>query len=875
MARASIQLSIAAFIFTLVAGAAPVHAQRLPTVAKPAHYDLKVAPDLASATFSGEETIKIALSAATDRIVLNAAEIEFQEVTVTAGGRDQKALVTLDATKEQATFKVPSAIPAGPAEIRIKYTGILNDQLRGLYLSKANNRRYAVTQLEATDARRMFPSFDEPAFKATFALTAVIDTGDHAISNGGVLSDTPGPAGKHTVTFDTTPRMSTYLVALAVGDFECTAGSADGIPVRICSTPDKKALTGFALESALQIMKYLNGYYSVKYPFKKLDVVAVPDFAAGAMENTAAIFYRETFLLADPKSASVRVRKQIAEVLAHEMAHQWFGDLVTMQWWDDIWLNEGFANWMQTKPIAAWKPDWHMELDEVQANQAAMGLDALRSTRPIRAKASTPAEINELFDPIAYEKGAAVLRMVESWVGAEAFRTGVNAYIERFNYGNARAEDFWGTLAKSTGKPVDRVMSTFVDQPGVPLVGATVNCSASGATVTLTQERYVRDAPQPAAAAQIWQIPVCLRTSSGKSTCELLTKKSTTVSLDACPDWIISNARGSGYYRAAYPDEVLRKLASDVGALSATERIAVLSDEWALVRAGRGRVGEYLDLASGFRGERAEAVMATLTGTLDTIGEDIARGSARPAYRAWLSGLLRPALQDVGWDGQPGEPDDRRALRADVIGSLGRTARDAQVLGKARDVVRQELAKPGSVEPTLLTVVVNLAAIEGDRALYDQYLARSQAATDPEERYGYLYGLTSFTDPALIKRTMDLALGPEVRSQDTKLVIARMLGNPEGRDLAWDLLRARWDEVQKKTGEFVGNTVIVGALSNFCDLGKAAEIRAFFATHKVPDAERTLQQTLERVESCARLADAQDDRLADWLKQHGLTAGAP
>jgi aminopeptidase N len=286
-------------------------------------------------------------------------------------------------------------------------------------------------------------------------------------------------------------------------------------------------------------------------------------------------------------------------------------------------------------------------------------------------------------------------------------------------------------------------------------------------------------------------------------------------------------------------------------------------------------VGEYLDLASGFRGERAEAVMATLTGTLDTIGEDIARGSARPAYRAWLSGLLRPALQDVGWDGQPGEPDDRRALRADVIGSLGRTARDAQVLAKARDVVRQELAKPGSVEPTLLTVVVNLAAIEGDRTLYDQYLARSKAATDPEERYRYLYGLTSFTDPALIKRTMDLALGPEVRSQDTKLVIARMLTNPEGRDLAWDLLRARWDEVQKKTGEFVGNTVIVGALSSFCELGKAAEIRAFFATHKVSDAERTLQQTLERVESCARLADAQDDRLAEWLKQHGLTAAAP
>src|SRR5688572_133635 len=470
----------------LLLTAATASAQRLPATVTPVHYDITVSPRLADAKFSGREAITLRVSAATSKIVLNAAEITFGDVSISAGGRQQRAVVTLDATKEQATFSFPNPVPAGDAELTIVYNGILNDDLRGLYLSKANNRRYAVTQLEATDARRMFPSFDEPAFKATFALTAIIDEKDHAISNGAVVSDTPGPAaGQHTVKFETTPKMSTYLVALAVGDFECNSGSADGIPVRICATPDKKQLTGFALESTQKIVEYLNRYYAIKYPFKKLDIVAVPDFAAGAMENTAAIFYRETLLLAAP-DASVGQRKAIAGVLAHEIAHQWFGNLVTMQWWDDIWLNEGFANWMMSKPLKAWRPDWKVELDEVQDNHAAMNLDSLRATRPIRSKASTPAESGELFDPIAYEKGAAVLRMLEQWVGEEDFQKEVNAYIEKFKYRNARAEDFWGTLTTATGKPVDRVMASFVDQPGLPLIAIDLKCGTGGARAILS-----------------------------------------------------------------------------------------------------------------------------------------------------------------------------------------------------------------------------------------------------------------------------------------------------------------------------------------------------------------------------------------------------
>lgn len=855
-----------ALVLFFVLTAIPSFAQRLPGGIVPRHYDITVEPNLAEATFGGTEKIAVRLEKPATAVVLNAAEITFDRVSVISAGRTQEATVTADADKEQVTFTVPRQMPAGPATIDITYRGILNDQLRGLYLSKANNRRYAVTQLEATDARRMFPSFDEPAMKATFSLTAIVDDGDHAISNGAVLSDKPGPrAGKHTVRFDTTPRMSTYLVALAVGDFECIGGAADGTPIRICSTPDKKRLTGFALESAQQILRYYNRYYAVKYPFKKLDVVAVPDFAAGAMENVGAIFYRESYLLADPKNASTDVKKTVAVVLAHEMAHQWFGDLVTMQWWDDIWLNEGFANWMESKPIEAWKPEWHVDLGDVQSNQNAMGLDALRSTRPIRSKASTPAEINELFDGIAYEKGAAVIRMIERWLGEEAFRKGVNAYIETFKYGNARAEDFWSTVAHTADKPVDRVMKSFVDQPGVPIVNVKVNCSGNTGSVSVTQERYVRDGSAPV-DAQLWSIPVCIKTPSGRTTCRVVSDKTASIPLDSCPAWVMPNAGARGYYRMGFSPEMLRALAPHVASLEPAERIALIDDEWALVRAGRHDVGSFLDLASGFKAERNSAVLGTLAGTLGLIDQALTTDATRPAFRAWVSSLLKPALQDIGWTPRAGEPADVASARATLVGTLGAVSRDADVVSKARELAMQELARPGSLQPELVNVVVDLAALAGDQALYDKYLERSRAATDPEEKYRYLNGLTSFTDPALVRRTMDLVLGPEVRNQDAKIVIAAMLGSTDTRRLAWELLQTRWDEVQKKTGEFVGNTVIVGGLSAFCDTRTLEEVKQFFSTHKVPDAERTLQQSMERIGSCATLSNAQSGKLADWLK---------
>ena len=403
-------------------------AQRLPETAVPSPYQLKFTPDLQDAKFAGSEVIDLQIPQATNTIVLNAVDIDFKTIEITSGNATQQGKAAVDPKTEMATLTFPNPVAAGPAKLHIEFVGILNDQLRGFYLSKSEKRNYAVTQMEPTDARHAFPSFDEPALKATFDIALVIDKGDTAISNGKIIKDEPGPGpDKHTLTFSTSPKMSTYLVAMAVGDFTCIDGSADNIPIRVCDIPGREKLLTYALKATEENLKYFDQYYAIKYPFGKLDVIAFPDFSAGAMENTAAITYREVLLAIDDQRASIRMHKTVADVLAHEMAHQWFGDLVTMKWWDDIWLNEGFATWMSPKPLKAWSPQWHIEMDEVEDSSSAMSTDSLRYTRAIRNPATTTAEITQQFDNIAYQKRSAVLRMIESYVGEQTFRDGVNA----------------------------------------------------------------------------------------------------------------------------------------------------------------------------------------------------------------------------------------------------------------------------------------------------------------------------------------------------------------------------------------------------------------------------------------------------------------
>ncbi|MFY9911019.1 MAG: M1 family metallopeptidase [Candidatus Sulfotelmatobacter sp.] len=848
--------------------------QRLPQEAVPENYQLTFAPDLEKATFNGDETISIRVLKPTSQITLNAVDIDFHDVSISSGVTTQKATVTWQKENEMVVLAVEKPLAAGLAAIHITYTGILNNEMRGLYIGKDDRgRKYAATQFESTDARRAFPSFDEPAYKATFDITAIAPKGDLAISNSKVVSDTPGPGNKHTVKFATTPKMSSYLAALIVGDFEYIEGQADGIPIRVWSTPGKKEMGQFALETAEHVLHYYDNYFSVKYPYGKLDLVGIPDFSAGAMENTACITFREVLLQIDEKHGSVQMKKEIAGVIAHEMAHQWFGDLVTMEWWNDVWLNEGFATWMSSKPIEQWKPEWQFNLDDVSDTDRTMETDSLASTRPIEQPANTPAQILELFDSIAYGKAAAVLRMVEAYLGEQTFRAGVNAYIQAHEYGNATAKDFWDAQTETSKKPVDRIMSTFVDQPGVPIVDLKAECSGSSTSVNMDQRRYYSDRKDfEAPNDELWEIPLCMKSSDGEQKCELLSKRQAATTLAGCSTWVLGNAEAKGYYRVGYQAGAIQALARAAEKLSPAEQIELQSNVWASVRVGREPVGDFLAVAEGLQNQRNRAVMQDLIQRLNYIGRYLVTDADRGSYRTWLRSYFTPIMNSVGWEPKPGESDEQRALRARVLTGLGYDAGDPKALQQARKIADEVLENPASVGRDLAFGAVRLAAMNGDQAFYDKLMAAVKNAKSPEQYYMYLLALSQFSDPKLLEQTLEYAISPGVRSQDALHVIAGAMSNPAGEKLAWDFVRSHWNDVQKAGGPFA-SAEIVGATKSFCSASMRDEVTIFYDAHKVEAAERTYHLAIERINNCVDLKSQQEPQLASWLGQHGSTVG--
>ena len=855
--------SVVALLLLLVAS--PAAAQRLSGTVLPDRYALWFAPDLAKATFRGRAAIGVQLKSPATAITLHAAELDFVEATIDSGGTAQAARVTFDAKAETATLTVAREVPAGAATIRITYNGILNDKLRGFYLSKANGRSYAVTQMEATDARRAFPSFDEPIYKATFEVSLMIDQGDTAISNGAQVSDAPGPeAGKHTVTFAATPKMSTYLVAMIVGDFVCRSGSADATPIRVCSTPDKLALTGFALEAAQQQLAFYNDYFGIRYPFGKLDILAIPDFAAGAMENVGAITFRERLLLVDQERASLGVRKNVASVISHEIAHQWFGNLVTMKWWDDIWLNEGFATWIASRPLAAWRPEWKVELDDAADTQSALGLDALRSTRAIRIHVETPDEINEVFDGIAYEKTAGVLRMIEGFVGQEAFRTGISSYLKKFAYGNAAGEDFWTEMTRVTSRPIDRILQSYVEQPGVPVLSVETKCTGTSNDINLAQARFV-GTPGASAPQQTWTVPVCFKSTDGQPRCEVPDRPKQTFTANGCAN-VFANAEGRGYYFTEYTPPGVRALAGSVKGLKPVERISLLGDEWAMVRSGRHDIGVYLDLAASLAGDETAAITDAIASRIGFTLEYLVPTAQRARYEAWIRARFGPALTALGVPGSASDSDERQSRRAELLNLVALGGNDAALQARAKELAAQYMANPMSLPGTLAPTVLRIAAASGDAALYDRYVAQlEKLGGQPEEYYRFFNALPAFSDPALVQRTLKFAVSPAVRTQDTGQLIAGLLGQPRSRDAAWAFVQAEWPTLMKKLGTFQGIPGIIGALGSFCMRDTAAQVRQFFMKNPVPSAERTLQQAIERIENCAALVERQSSPLNAWI----------
>jgi aminopeptidase N/puromycin-sensitive aminopeptidase len=831
-------------------------AQRLPNDAVPDHYTIRFNPDLKTAKFTGEETIDIHVLKPGTSLTLNSAELEVSG-DVEQGGSTQQATVTPNAKDEMIVLSFAKPLTAGPAKLHLKFSGDMANKLRGLYLSKTKTRNYATTQFEPTDARRAFPSFDEPALKATFDISVVADAGDTAISNAKIASDQKDAAdGKHVITFERSPKMSTYLVALMVGDFKCIGADADGTPVRVCSVPGREQYMKYALDQSVGILKFYNRYYGIKYPFGKLDHIAIPDFEAGAMENTAAITYRETALLIEPNAPEDR-KREVAVVIAHEMAHQWFGDLVTMQWWNDIWLNEGFATWMETKPVAAMHPEWNMAEEDAFSATEAMRTDSLANTRPIRQQASTSGEINELFDAIAYNKTAAVLRMVENYIGARDFQKGINTYLAAHKFANATAEDFWGALSHVSGKPADKVMQSFVTQPGVPVI-TFGQCKAD--VQEITQSRFLFSKSETS-GNEVWTVPVC---TSG-SPCKLLTGTKGT-SGSGCTLGPGLNANGTGYYRADYVSAPSNL--SDFANTNGPEQVWFADNAWSLAYGQKQPISSYLDTVQALAGSRSRVVWEMIAERLAFLDDHVVTDAERPQFAAWVRSVLQPVISQVGWEVKPSDTPELKAVRGEVFRALGIAGRDPQAFAKARELAEAYMSNAGSVDPSLVGTALEVAARNGDAKLYEQYLAQMKEAKSPGEHSRFMRALSEFGDPSLLERTLKLSLTDDIRSQDTPRLIMLVMLNRVGQQPAWQFVQANWPQIKAKSSVWSA-AYIVRATATLCDSRAVPQVQQFFQTVQLPGSERSLRQTTERLNECSEFKQAQQPALAKFLQKSG------
>jgi aminopeptidase N/puromycin-sensitive aminopeptidase len=850
---------IAALLLLLSAGAA---AQRLPQDARPEHYQLAISADIKAKTFTGEETIALRLAKPSSQIVLNSLDLEITSAEI----RNQTAQVTYDHAAEIARLTFPKPVKAGAASLYLKFKATLGDHLRGFYLSKTARRSYAVTQFEGTYARMMFPCFDEPSFKATFDITVELDKDDTAISNGRIMEDKPAGAGRHTLKFSTSPRMSTYLVALAIGDWQCLSAPSgkerDAVEIRVCAVPEKKEQVRFALEVAQHSVEFYNKWFGIRYPFEKLDLLAIPDYEWGGMENAGSIFFRDSALLQDEATASVSGRRGRATVVAHEIAHQWFGDYVTAAWWDDIWLNEGFATWMETKPVAAWHPEWQLEDDETSSAQGVISTDSLGATRAIHGNPKTPDDIKEMFDGITYEKGAAVLSMLEAYVGPGAFRRASADYLRAHANGNATSADFWQAVTRTSGKPVDKIMPTFVMQPGVPMLSLNASCVSNETRIDVEQKQFFLSPTAAKDSTALWQIPLCIKGGA----CTLVTARRQSFSQRGCSEGTYGNRDAKGYYRVSYSPENLRALAATAESnLNPPERIALIEDTWAMARAGKATIGRFLDLAQALKAETDRTSVSLLAAHLRYLGDSLVSQDQRPAYLDFLRKQFRPLAVQLGWEPRSSDTEEQKGLRANLLGILG-DAGDPAAVSAALQLTGRRLTAASSVDGTLARAALSVAARNGDAKLYDGFTSAYVGAKDADESELYLYLLADFRDPELLRRTVALIDSGQVREQEYPHLFSALLGNPASRDAAWTYLKTHWDTLSVQITSF-GGAGAVAALGDFCSAVERDDVTRFFETHQVPGAERALRLSVDRMNNCIEFRDLQQANMRAWLNQ--------
>jgi len=842
---------------------------RLPRLARPTRYELRLEPDLATLSFTGEETITLEITEPTTEIALNAVELAIGEATITSGrGDSHRGVATTDEGAERCRITFPATLAPGTWRLRLAFTGILNDKLRGFYRSSYKDssgemRLMAATQFEATDARRAFPCWDEPEFKAVFAVTLVIDPKLTAVSNTAVKGERVA-GGRKTVTFADSMKMSTYLVAFIVGELEAT----DPIPVgpasvRVWCVPGKRRLAAFGHEIAVASLRFFEGYYGLPYPGDKLDLLAIPDFAAGAMENLGAITFRETALLVDERAASHSELERVADVVAHENAHMWFGDLVTMTWWNGIWLNEAFATFMEILAVDAWKPEWQRWTTFGVSRAAALSVDGLHSTRPIEFHVEAPRDADAMFDVLTYEKGASVLRMLEQYLGTAVFRDGVREYLRRHAYANADTGDLWAALGRAARQPIPEVMDGWILQPGYPLVSARLD----GRQLVLSQQRFTY-LPEPLPGStptppdQAWQVPVQVRvTAGGRASVErrLLAGAESRFDIPERFGAALVNEGGHGFYRVRYSSDLLERLLGALPDLAAIERFNLVNDAWAVTVAGLMALGDYLELTARFRGERDRNVWSVLFASFGTLNRLI-----DPAHRPRLAALVRDRVAlvfgELGWTPRSGEDELTRQLRGDLVRVMGVLGDDRAVQAKAAELYRSA----ADLDPNVLPAIIGVLAHAGDAARYDEFLTKFRSAATPQEEQRYLYALAAFRQPDLVAQTLRRTINGELRTQDAPFVARSLLMSVYGREAAWDFVKTNWETMERQYPK-AGLRRLAEGVIGLATPELERDVHAFFEARRPQFGGKTLEQYLEQLRIAVRMRERESAGLATFL----------
>jgi len=812
----------------------------------PINYQLTFEPDLTKFIFFGTEIITVSCKQPTNLITMHCAELKIKSCKVTFGKETIPSTPKTDEKKEELSIKLSQKIK-GKLVINLTFQGILNDRLLGFYRSQykqgGKTKYLATTQFEAADARRAFPCWDEPEAKATFDISIIADNKFTAISNMPVKSKKK-LAGKTLYKFEKTPTVSTYLIYLGVGEFEYLTGKIGKVQIRVVTTKGNKSKGKFSLELGKKLLTSYEKYFGIKFPLPKLDLIAIPDFAAGAMENWGAITFRETILLYDPKTSSTRTKQFIAEVISHEIAHMWFGNLVTMKWWNDLWLNESFATFMATKFVDKFYPEWDMWNQFIEgAMNVAMSLDSLKTTHPIDVKVNSTSEIREIFDAISYDKGGCVLRMLEHYVGEPNFQKGLKQYLSDFKYKNAEGQDLWNAIGKASKMPVSSMVNSWLRQPGFPLIEITQD----GNNLKLKQKRYLLEHDKKFSNG-LWSIPVSIGLESEISR-KLFTKKSMSVKLPKNIIGFVANYGRKGFYRVKYDEGILLdlKMLVDEKRLPAIDRWAIQNDLFSLCISGDESVRNYLDFTDAYYAEDSYLALVNVAHNLAYLYFHAFNETFVEEIRGYTINYFRKILFDLGWEPKKSDKHTDALLRAFVISVLGKMD-DDDVTDEALKRYSKFLKSPNSLSPDLVEPICSIAAWNGNAKTHSQLTKLYKNAKTMEEKLRFLSAMCGFKDTKLLKKSLDYSQTSDVRSQNMQLPIMKVAANPYGDKILWVWLKKNWKNLNKKVGH--GNPLfnrIVSSISSIADDSMEKEIKEFFKKNPTPGTERTQTQTLERI----------------------------